>query len=87
MGHIADMPTKAQHHARYKGLPKLLRRMREEAQLSQRALAAKLDVSYVAVHKNETGDRRVDLAEFCDWARACGRDPLDAVAEFLGRRR
>jgi len=85
--HSGDMPTKAQHHARYKGLPKLLRDMRENAKLTQRALALKLDVSYVAVHKNETGDRRVDLAEFCDWAKACGQDPLDAVAEFLGRRR
>jgi transcriptional regulator with XRE-family HTH domain len=81
------MPTKAQHLARYKRLPGLLLEMRNKAKLTQRSLAAKLNVTNVAVHKSENGERRVDLAEFCDWAKACGCDPLDAVAEFLGRRR
>ena len=78
--------AKAQHAARYKRLPGLLRRLREEADLTQRALAAKLSVGHAWVYKCETGDRRVDLSEFCDWAKACGVDPLDAVTTFLGRR-
>ena len=79
--------AKAQHAARYRRLPDLLRRMREEAPLTQQALAAKLSVGHAWVYKSETGDRRIDLAEFCDWAKACGVDPLEAVAEFLGRRK
>lgn len=30
----------------------------------------------MAVHKSETGERRVDVAEFVDWCVACGVDPL-----------
>lgn len=81
------MSTKAQHAARYKRLPGLLRRFREEAGLTQRGLAAKMGVTHMAIHKSEVAERRVDMAEFCDWAQACGKHPLDAVAEFLGIRR
>lgn len=79
------MATKPQHKARYKRLPGLLRRWREEAGLTQRDIAQKVNLSHVAVHKNETAERRVDVAEFCDWATACGVDPVDAIAEFVGR--
>ena len=81
------MATKPQHASRYKRLPALLRRWREAAGLTQRDLAKKVNLSHVAVHKNETAERRVDVAEFCDWAKACGVDPIDAVAEFVGRQR
>ena len=27
----------------------------------------------------ETGNRRVDVAEFCDWCRACNTDPANAI--------
>ena len=78
---------KAQHAARYKRLPGLLRRLREEAGLTQRDMAAKLGIAQVSVHKCETGDRRVDVAEFCDWAAACKQDVHAALDLFLGRRR
>ena len=61
--------------------------MREAAGLTQRDLAAKLGMAQVSVHKCETGDRRVDVSEFCDWAVACRADPHDALDAFLGRRR
>lgn len=67
--------AKAQHATRYRVLPGLLREMRECAGLTQRALAAKLDVTHVFVHKSEIGERRVDITEFLDWCRACGADP------------
>jgi transcriptional regulator with XRE-family HTH domain len=76
--------AKAQHHARYRQLPGLLRRLREAAGLTQRELAARLRVTHVAVHKSERGERRVDVAEFMDWCLACGADPEDA---FRGLRR
>jgi transcriptional regulator with XRE-family HTH domain len=70
--------AKAQHAHRYRMLPALLRRLREDAGLTQRDLAARLRVTHVAVHRSEAGDRRVDVAEFMDWCLACGADPEQA---------
>jgi len=66
--------SKAQHASRYRQLPGLLRRLREDAQLIQRELGKKLKVSHVFVHKSEIGERRVDITEFMDWCRTCGVD-------------
>ena len=78
--------AKAQHAPRYRHLPGFLRHMREEAGLTQRALAAKLKVTHVFVHKSEIGDRRVDIAEFIDWCEACGQDPDKAFRLLRDRR-
>lgn len=75
---------KAQHAARYRRLPALLRQLRIEAGLTQRDMAARMGISHVAVHKCETGDRRVDIAEFVDWAKSCRVDPQEALRRFLG---
>ncbi len=74
--------AKAQHARRYRQLPGLLRQIREEAGLTQRQLAQKLDVSHVLVHKSETGERRVDVSEFMDWSLACGVDPVSAFCRL-----
>jgi transcriptional regulator with XRE-family HTH domain len=66
--------AKSQHARRYRHLPGLLRKMREEAGLTQRELAAKLKTNHVFVHKSEIGERRVDITEFMDWCRGCGVD-------------
>jgi transcriptional regulator with XRE-family HTH domain len=70
--------AKAQHAQRYRYLPALLRKLREEASLTQRDLAAKLRTNHVSIHKSEIGERRVDVAEFMDWCIACRVDPEDA---------
>ena len=70
--------AKAQHATRYRPVPPLLRRMRKDAGLTQRELGSKLRSSHVFVHKSEVGERRVDVAEFLDWCRACGADPDEA---------
>ena len=72
---------------RYRRLPALLRDMRENANLTQRELARKLGINHTMVHNSETAERRVDVAEFIDWATACGLDPVDAFREFLKRRK
>ncbi len=76
--------AKALQAQRYRQLPALLRRMREEAGLTQRDLAKRLRMNHTTVHNSETAERRVDVAEFVDWARACGVDPAVAFNEFLG---
>jgi transcriptional regulator with XRE-family HTH domain len=78
--------AKAQHATRYRMLPPILRRLREAAGLTQRDLAAKLRVTHVAVHKSESGERRVDVAEFVDWCLACGADPAEQVRLFRKQR-
>lgn len=74
--------AKAQHAPRYRHLPAMLRRLREQAQLTQRALAEKLKTSHVFVHKSEIGERRVDVTEFMDWCLGCGVDPEKTFAEL-----
>lgn len=72
--------AKAQHARRYRLVPAMLRRIREEAGLTQRQLAVAMGMDHVAIHKSETGDRRVDVAEFMDWCVACGQNPVEAFA-------
>ncbi|MCC6426037.1 MAG: helix-turn-helix transcriptional regulator [Phycisphaerales bacterium] len=81
------MATKSQHAHRYRRVPKLLLALREEAELTQRALGAKLGKPQSWIYNCETGNRRVDLAEFCDWAAACGVDPVGAVRRFTASTR
>jgi transcriptional regulator with XRE-family HTH domain len=80
------MPKSLQAH-RYRQLPALLREMRERAKLTQRDLAKQLGINHTMVHNSETAERRVDVAEFVDWAIACGLDPMEAFQEFLRARR
>ena len=53
---------------------KILRSAREEAGLSQRALAKKLGVHHSWVAKVELGERRLDVIEFIGLARALGKE-------------
>lgn len=77
------MATKAQHAASYRRLPTLLREIREEAGLVQRALGSALRKPQSWIYNCETGNRRVDVAEFCAWCRACNVDPVIALRRFL----
>lgn len=61
----------------------LLRALREEAKLTQRDLGERLEKPQSWVHNCEVGNRRVDVAEFAEWAAACGVEPAAAFARFL----
>lgn len=77
------MATKSQHSRRYRRVPELLRALREESELTQRALGVRLGKPQSWVYNCETGNRRVDVAEFCEWAAACGIEPDAAVRRHL----
>lgn len=77
------MATKAQHATPYGRLPGLLRTFREEASLTQRELGRRLRKPQSWVYNCETGNRRVDVAEFTAWAKACRVDPRNAFERFL----
>jgi len=77
------MPTKSQHAVAYRKLPRLLRSLREQAGLTQRALGERLRKPQSWIYNCETANRRVDLAEFIAWARACKVEPSVALQKFL----
>lgn len=77
------MSTKAQHAPRYQAVQVLLRTFREQADLTQRDLGQRLDKPQSWVHNSETGNRRVDLAEFVAWCEACGVKPVTGLGKFL----
>jgi len=73
------MGTRPQHSPPYRRLCKVLFQLREEAGLTIRALAARLEKPYSFVYKVEHGERRIDPIEFIAWCRACGSDPADTL--------
>lgn len=79
---LCQMATKAQHSRRYRPLPSLLRSIREEAGMTQRQLGAAVKKPQSWVYNCEVGNRRVDVAEFCDWCDACRVDPASAIRRF-----
>ena len=74
---------KSQHTSEYRVLCAELRAARDLAGLSQRDLAAHLKVPHSWVAKVETGERRIDLVEFCWFVAACGGDPLKACDRVI----
>ena len=80
------MLRKAQQSPSYRKLPALLREIREQAQLTQRDLGARMRRPQSWIYNCETANRRVDVTEFVAWAKACGINPAKAftrVIEFL----
>lgn len=77
------MATKAQHEKDYQEVPGFLRALREEAELTQRELGKRLKKPQSWIYNCESGNRRVDVAEFVAWARACKVEPEEAFARFL----
>ena len=75
--------AKAQHARDYRPLPELLRVFREEAGFTQRQLGNRLERPQSWVHNCEIANRRVDVAEFVSWAKACGVDPVVAMRRYL----
>ena len=51
--------------------------MRQQAGLTQAALAARLNRTQQWVYKCESGERRLDVLEFLEIADAIGFDPAD----------
>jgi transcriptional regulator with XRE-family HTH domain len=67
----------------YAALCSELRQLRDGAELSQRELAARLEVPHSWVAKVESGERRIDLVEFCWFVSACGIQPWPVAEKLL----
>ena len=68
-------------HAQFRTI---LVQARRDAGLTQVALAKKLGRPQSFVSKFERGERRLDVAEFLDVARALGIDPARTIADLEG---
>jgi transcriptional regulator with XRE-family HTH domain len=79
--------AKSQHAPNYRSVTEPLRIMRQDAGLTQRDLAKKVNRPQPWVHKSEIGERRVDISEFLDWCIGCNVNPTDAFRKLLGLRR
>jgi transcriptional regulator with XRE-family HTH domain len=56
---------------------------RKGAGLSQHELARKLKRSQSFIAKIEVGERRIDVVEFIEIARALGREPAELLSRAL----
>ena len=68
-------------------LQKLLIEARISRNLTQDEVADRLGRPQSFVSKYETGERRLDVIEYCDVVRALGADPVELLAELLGQSR
>ncbi|MGH6713102.1 MAG: helix-turn-helix domain-containing protein [Bradyrhizobium sp.] len=69
--------------AEYARLVALLVAVRKAADVRQQTLAKKLGRPQSFIAKYEGGERRIDLVEFVEIARALGADPMKLFREFL----
>jgi transcriptional regulator with XRE-family HTH domain len=74
---------KSTHSSEYRKLRAELVRIRAEAGLSQRGLAEILQVQPSWVAKVESGERRIDLIEFCWFLAACGGDTAVVLPRIM----
>lgn len=72
--------------ARHKALCALLVAERDRADLSQEALADRLNQHQSFVARLESGQRRIDVVEFLELAEAIGFDPIRALKKIKAHR-
>ena len=60
-----------------------LKRVREDADLTQRALCKLLGKEHTFISKCELGERRVDIAEFYWICKACNADPTEEAQALM----
>jgi Helix-turn-helix len=68
----------------YKRFRKLLADARKSANLTQQELALRLKRPQSFVSKYERGERRLDVVEFDEVAKALGIDPIRFLRQFYG---
>lgn len=75
--------VKSIHRPSYAKFLQLLAEERTSAACSQAELAERLKKQQSYVSKIETGERRLDLIEFVDWANALDADPVALLRRLL----
>jgi transcriptional regulator with XRE-family HTH domain len=68
---------------RHRALCAALKSARKAAHLSQEELASRLKTSQTAIARVEMGERRIDVIEFIDLAKALRLDPRTILTELM----
>lgn len=72
--------------SRHKALIATLTAARERAGLSQRDLASRLGRAHSFIGKIESGERQLNVLEFCEYAEVLGADAAELLAAVIRRR-
>ena len=78
--------AKAKFSPTYARLRRLLMQSRAAADLNQTELAKRLGKTQSYVQKTEAGERRLDVAEFVEYAAALGDDPVRLLKSVLAKK-
>jgi len=76
-------PLKALRSRRHRTLCATLVTARKAAGLSQHELAKRLKTSQTVIARIEIGERRIDVIEFIDLARALRIDPREVLSQLM----
>lgn len=71
------------YHPDYAALRGLLRRLRQDAGLTQVQMATALEVGQSYISKLERGESFVDVLLYVHWCRVCGVKPGSALDSLL----
>lgn len=74
--------TRSVFTGKYEAFRLLIIKARKSAGLTQTALARKLSRAQSYVSKYERGERRLDVIEFLEIARAIGANPCEILGEL-----
>ena len=77
--------SKTLHSPQHTRLLKLLLDLRNSKNLTQVDVAVQLRRPQSFVSKYETGERRLDVVEYCEVVRALGADPVQFLIKLLQR--
>lgn len=80
---IGNITLKSLRSRRHRALCASLVAARKAAGLSQHELASRLKTSQTVVARIEIGERRIDVIEFMDLARALRIDPREVLSQLM----
>jgi transcriptional regulator with XRE-family HTH domain len=70
------------HDPEYHRIVDALIHLREQAKLSQKAIAQAIGLTQPDISKIERRERRIDILEALRWVRATGANPAEFFAQF-----
>lgn len=85
MAEASPSSAKTLYAPDYEAIVALVRAARQEAGLTQAELAARLGRPQAYVSRVETGERRLDVAEWLRWLRAAGADPVTFLVRLAAQ--
>ena len=75
--------SKQLRSARQRRVIAVLAEIRDEAGVTQRELARRLQRAHSYVSRIELGDRRLDLPEFIEWCELLDADPVSVMRRIM----